>query len=249
MGKEIRFITGSRKRISLPLLKWCPDPIVLVEPQEFEEYKKTHVTLEVYSHPKDNGGFSYLMNEVTRRTLLKGHKYFMFTDDDVTSIRERYFINDKFRKPQDIKKTLATMVSLAELHGLAQLSMSFSGQSWAAKQEMQPNVGAWGVHLTNAQAVQDVGGYDESLICFGDWDISARLIQAGYRTAKTNLISFVHTMKSHPGGAEDVYKQKEEVRRAADRMAAKFPGAATVKYIEAHGLYEPRLNWKKLQLK
>ena len=243
----MKFITGSRQRLSLPLLKWCPDPIVLVEPQELAVYREKHPTLDIYAHPKNNGGFSYLMNEMVRRTLDAGERYFAFTDDDVTALKERQSVIGKFQHVENVQETLDWLKRLTKLHGLAQLAVSFSGQSWAANKEMQMPVGAWGVHITDAEAVKKVGGFDEQLICFGDWDLSARLIQAGYRTARTNLVTFVHKMKSFEGGAADVYKKKEAVKEAAHRVASKFPGAATVKYVEAHGLHEVRFNWKKLR--
>jgi hypothetical protein len=240
------FITGSRKRLSLPLLKWCRSPVVLVEPQELAEYQKAHPTLQIEALPKNDGGFSYLMNQMVRRTLDAGGRYFAFTDDDVTDLKQRQLVPGKFVRLPDPSACLQDLFSIAAQNELAQLAVSFAGQSWGATVPFQHNVGAWGVHITDAQAVRAIGGYDESLPCFGDWDVSARLLQAGYRTSRTNLVTFVHKMKSQPGGAADVYARQDLVRDAAHRVAAKFPGCATVKYVPSHGLHEVRFQWKKL---
>jgi GT2 family glycosyltransferase len=244
----LQFFTGSRKRPSLPLLRWCSDPLVFVEPQELDEYRTKHPTLSFATLPKNDGGFSYLMNQMVRHTLEAGRRYFFFVDDDVTDLKSRATLADKFRRVPDVslQGTLGELLGLATDAGLAQLAISFAGQSWAAKKAIQENVGAWGAHLTDASAVRAVGGYDESLPCFGDWDMSARLILAGHRTARTNLVTFVHKMKSQPGGAADVYARRELVREAAHRVAAKFPGCATVKFVPSHGLDEVRFNWRKL---
>lgn len=244
----MRFITGSRQRTSLPLLKWCPDPIVLVEPQEFTTYHTAHPELTLEALPKDNGGFSYLMNQMVRRTIEAGDRYFAFTDDDVTDLRLRDTLADKFTRVPDTECALASLFQIAQAEDLAQLAISFAGASWGAKKERQDGMGAWGVHITDARAVRAVGGYDESLPCFGDWDMSARLLQAGYRTSRTNLVTFVHKMKSQPGGAADIYARQDLVRQAAERVAAKFPGCATVKFVPAHGLHEVRFNWRKLRV-
>jgi len=244
----MNILTGSRQRLSLPLLRWCPSPIVFVEPQEIKYYLEAHPGIFFHELSKNDGGFSYLMNQMINYTLDRGERYFLFTDDDVTDLRIRKGLTEKFSRVPDSLWT-DRLKDFAEANDLAQLAVSFAGQSWAAKKEIQYGVGAWGVHLTDAKAVRAVGGYDESLPCFGDWDISARLLQAGYLTARTNLVTFVHKMKSHEGGACDVYKKKRLVEEAAHRVAAKFPGCATVKWVESHGLHEVRFNWKKLSSK
>jgi GT2 family glycosyltransferase len=218
-----------------------------VEPQEFDAYSAAHPKMNIEALPKDNGGFSYLMNQMVKRTLDSGERYFAFTDDDVTDLRDRESICGKFRRVANVEERLFQLFDFAESYGLAQLAVSFAGQSWAAREAIKKDVGAWGVHITDAQAIRAIGGYDESLPCFGDWDVSARLIQAGHRTARTNLITFVHKMKSHPGGAEDVYQASERVKEAAFRVSAKFPpGCATVRWVPSHGLHEVRFNWKRL---
>lgn len=82
-----------------------------------------------------------------------------------------------------------------------------------------------------------------------DWDFSARLIEAGYKTGRTNLTSFDHKMKSMTGGAEEIYKKKESVKEAAHIVADRYKHAAKVVYNEDHGLHEVRFNWKKLKPK
>lgn len=242
----MKFITGSRQRLSLPLLRWCPDPLVLVEPQELGAYRAAHPNVQIEPLQKNDGGFSYLMNQMVRRTIEAGDRYFAFTDDDVTDLRWRESLTDKFVRVPVVEIVLASLFAIAQAEDLAQLAVSFAGASWGAKSARQDGLGAWGVHITDARAVRAIGGYDETLPCFGDWDMSARLLQAGYRTSRTNLVTFVHKMKSQPGGAADVYSQQERVREAAERVAAKFPGAASVRWVPAHGLHEVRFNWRKL---
>lgn len=244
--------TGSRRRLSLPLLSWAAHGVsVFVEPQEIQLYRDAHPGVRFLELPKNDGGFSYLMNQMCRRTLSEGGRYFFFTDDDVTALKSRAAITEKFKNinPQDLSQIVWSLERMAVSEDLSQVAVSFAGQSWAASKPSNFCIGAWGVHLTDARAVMDVGGYDESLVCFGDWDLSARLILSGHKTARTNLITFVHKMKSHEGGAEDVYRRKDLVRDSAHRCASKFPeGCARVVYVESHGLHEVRFNWKKLRL-
>lgn len=249
MGDAL-IITGSLSRLSLPLLRWCPKPVVMVEARQADDYRSSHPGIEFVTLPDERRGFGYLMNRIVDEADRRGHRYFVFTDDDVTDLRSRPTVVDKFAPARGplARATLAALVEEADRDGLAQLAVSFSGQSWAAKQATVEPTGAWGVHVTSVDAVRAVGGYDEALPIFNDWELSARLLRAGHRTRRTNLVSFVHKMRSHDGGASALYDRAETIRAAAEDVAARYPEAASVKFIPAHGLHEVRFNWRKLRI-
>lgn len=245
--------TGSRDRVTLPLLRWCPPELltVLVEPHNADEYRATHPGLRLVVLDDDDRGFAYMMNAMVRQASLDGHRWFVFTDDDVTDLRVRKHIGDRFVacREADAAARLAELVDAASALRLAQLAVSFAGASWSAKKPTTEPVGAWGVHVTDGAAVEAVGGYDESLLIFNDWEMSARLLVNGHRCARTNLLSFVHKMKSMGGGAADTYARTAEVAEAARRVAARYPAAARVVRDEAHGLDEVRFRWSALTRK
>lgn len=250
MENEPLVIVGSKGRPHLPVLKWIPSPIVLVEPQEMDLYeaarKERGSSETLVELPENNRGFAYMMNACVTETLARGRKWFLFSDDDVTAVKSRARIEDKFSSlaPEDVPDWIRRLRDEAAHYGLSQYAVSFAGASWGAKKALDKPVGAWGVHLSNAEHIKSVGGYDESLIIFNDWELSARLITYGYWTGRTNLITFIHKMRGMKGGAEGIYEKKDEIRTAAERIVAKYPGAARLK--EAHGLTEVRFNWRKL---
>lgn len=248
MLNDFLILTGSKSRPSLPLLKWIDDPIVFIEPQEEALYRKTHPNLSFFVMQKNDMGFAYLMNQMADFTISRGQRYFVFTDDDVTGIKLRPNMMEKFIsiKNYEVKTALDALVSEAKKDELAQLTLSFSGQSWGVKKAFQDNVGAWGVHITDAWVVKKLGGYDEKLLIFNDWEMSARMIKCRHQTRRTNLLSFVHKMKSMDGGAQKIYEQKLAVRKAAERVQWLYPEACKVIYVPEHDLYEIRFNWKKL---
>ena len=241
-------LTGSLSRVPLPLLRWAPDPVVFVEPQERAQYEEAHPDVRFVSLRKSGGGFGYLLNQMVRYTLDSNEDFFVFTDDDVTDLRVRPNVGTKFSscRGEHARSVLAGSVSLARELQCAQLAVSFAGQSWSAKKPFTDPSGAWGVHVTDARAIREVGGYDESIPCFNDWDMSARLLISGFRCLRTNLVTFVHQMRSHEGGAETVYKDKDRVAEAARRVASRYPQAARIVEVEAHGLSEVRFNWRQL---
>jgi hypothetical protein len=81
---------------------------------------------------------------------------------------------------------------------------------------------------------------------FNDWEMSARLLQAGYRVARTNLVTFEHRMRAMSGGAADIYTVAGSVRAAAEDLVARYPEAARVVWVEGHDLHEVRFRWSRL---
>lgn len=246
---ELPILTGSKSRVSLPLLKWISDPIVFIEPQEEQLYKSKHPNIRFVVMEKNDMGFAYLMNQMCKWVQAQNRTHFIFTDDDVFGLKFRPNMEEKFQTVNDdgARHVLQMAVDQAIREDLSQLAISFSGQSWGAKKPVDQTVGAWGVHVSNAADILSVGGFDESLFIFNDWEISARLIKAGYKNARTNLITFLHKMKSHKGGAEIIYSQPDKVKKAAELLSQRYPGASKVVYVEKHGLHEVRFNWRKLQ--
>lgn len=240
---------GSLSRPSLPLLKWAKDPQILVEPQELELYRSAHPGLTLHVLPESGRGFSYMMNQMVRICLEQGHRYFVFTDDDVFGLKSRVAVSDKFQRvtPETSQAVLAELVAIAEAQGLGQLAVSFSGASWAASKPYVEPTGSWGVYVCDAQAAKAVGGFDETLAVFSDWDMSAKLLSAGYRCVRTNLVTFEHKMKGMSGGAEAIYAKTERIKASAEALEARYGSEiAKVKWVESHNQYEIRFNWKKL---
>lgn len=246
---ELEILCGSLGRPSLPLLKWAPDPIIFVEPQEFDLYTSQHLgRVRIVKHPRSGMGFSGMMNQLVNYTLETGRRYFCFTDDDVYGMKYRATCEDRFARIQgdEVRKRLHEALEKMKQLRAAQMSISFAAVSWSVKVQTQGPVGAWGVYLCDAQAVKTLGGFDETLWIFSDWEMSARLIQAGYPCLRTNLLTFEHKMKGMDGGAADLYKDQKRVHDACEQIRRRYPAACRIDWVEEHGQHEIRFNWRAL---
>lgn len=241
------WLCGSKGRPHLPVKAWAK-PEIIVEPQELELYKAQNPGFSFHVLPESDRGFSYMMNAMIRICLARGYRYFVFTDDDVLGLKARESVADKFTrvKHETAQEAVQKEFEFMKAQGLSQLAISFSGQSWSATKPYVEPSGSWGVYICDAVAAQAVGGFDEKLILFADWDMSARLLQAGCRVARTNLVTFEHKMRGMAGGAEGLYAQKERVKASAERVAAKYGPGARVVFVEKHDQFEVRFNWKAL---
>ena len=228
---------GSRKRVPFPMSKLVSGANVFVEPQEFEEYRKEHGSLQkIVKLEKNNGGFAYMCNQQLAWAKKNKHPYYMFCDDDV------FGFSGRASKMVDLNIFFKEGVSIMKQKGLSQLMMSFQGHNWFYKGELKSRIGAWCVVINCTQDLLNVGGYDESLTIFNDWDVSAKLLLTGRKTACWYEYMFAHKMKSLPGGAADIYKKREVTLKAAKYMQQRY-GEKVVRIVEAHGQLEPRFRW------
>lgn len=249
MGLKWDILCGSLGRPHLPLLKWCPNPKILVEPQELELYQQANPHLQFHVLPESGKGFTYMMNRMLAYANELGLDYFVFTDDDVFGFKSRMSLEDNFKsiKGQDVLDKLSRSVEIMDKYNLAQMAISFSGQSWGAKKQFDEPAGSWGVYISSVKALRAVGGFDERLWLFSDWEMSARLIKAGYRVIRNNLLTFEHKMRGMGGGADWLYKNQAKVQEACQLIQTRYgEDTVRIKWVPKHGQHEIRFNWKNL---
>jgi hypothetical protein len=181
-----------------------------------------------------------MLNSMLEFAQIKQFSEYMFVDDDVLGWKRRD--NSKCT----IEEIYQSAKEQMNEHNYGQVMVSFAGHNWMHKTGVtKENIGAWCMVLNNTYQLSKAGGYDKELKIFNDWDMSARLIKAGFRTACIYAYQFAHKMKSRDGGAAEIYKQNENMEVAADYLIAKYGDKAVRKVVE-HGQTEVRFNWKKL---
>jgi len=232
-----RFLVGSKSRILFPLHRFTTGASLFVEPSEYEDYRRLHGgRFAVQQLSRNDGGFGFLLNSMAAYARTMGYEYYWFLDDDITGFKFR-------NKSSTFATEIQRMESLARSNGYSQLMMSFQGHNWYTKEDIKERIGAWCCVLNKTDDILSVGA-DEELPIFNDWDLSARLIQSGKKTACYYGAMFVHKMKSHEGGAGAIYAKRTVVDMAIEILQRRYGSA--VKTVVAHGQREPRFRWGKL---
>ena len=244
----IPVITGSLSRLELPIAKWCPHDrlYVLVEPHQFGDYVAAHPGVHIGVLQESGRGFGYMLNCAQQIAREWDEEHWMFCDDDVTGLYWRDRVGDKFvrRDPLEALDRIDTRVRALSV-SVAQMAISFAGQSWGATKPWIEPTGAWGCLVNRTDAVHHVGGYSEKLPLFNDWELSARLVASGYQVGRWNLVGFEHTMKSHEGGAADIYRNVSLVNDTAMLLNRRWSAASRL--VEAHGQLEVRFDWRRIK--
>jgi hypothetical protein len=242
----MRVYIGSRNRLKFPAKKIFGNKIVLfIEPQFIEEYKKEHSDLEIVDIKENDKGFGFMLNSMLKYAKEKGEKYFLFSDDDIYGLKKRK-LDGKLEKMQSIDEFLLKGESIIDNLELAQLGVSFQGHNWYYQKPLKINTAVWGMGFMNAEAINKIGGYDENLAIFNDYEITARLLLAGYKNAVWYDYAFEHKMRGMPGGVDFIYKQKDKIDGAVFYLIQKYPNFTKVIKHEGHQINEVRFNWRKI---
>jgi len=231
---------GSKSRLLFPMAKLYYPIHLFIEPQEKEDYTA------LYSHwhkiivmPKNDCGFPYLLNQMLKHAAENRIEYFMFSDDDIRGIVDRR------NQPTDLDKVFREMINIMQAKKYSQFMLSFIGHNWFTKEDIKEKIGAWGIMINRTADLVAVGGYDDKIKIFNDYDMSAKLIRDGYKTACYYKYMFKHKMKGMDGGAAGIYKQPEIMTNAIAYLKNKY-GSDCVREVEKHGQKEIRFNWGKL---
>lgn len=234
------FYIGSKNRLDFPMGRLFAGGTLLVEPQEFKEYRARYSSIyKVVELLQNDRGFGFMLNSILLKAIADDNQYYLFCDDDLLGFSWR----DKH--PFRMLEMFNRGVQIMEQHGLSQLMISFAGHNWFSKTDLKFKIGAWGCFIAKADDLMAVGGYDVDLPIFNDWDISAKLILAEKKTACWYEPMFNHKMKSRAGGAQKLYEQKGTTEKAIAILKQRY-GDKVIKEVQAHGQTEARFNWAKL---
>lgn len=231
---------GSKSRPNFPTAKVLQGGTVLVEPQDASLYKMLHgETARIITLPENDKGVTYMFQHLLEQVHRDGHKYFLYADDDIFGFK------NKDKTPFDMDTCFKEGVAICEEKGYSQLMISFQGHNWFSKEILKEKIGAWACFIGKTEDFLAVGGYELSLPLFADWEMSAKLITKGYKTACWYQPMFAHKMRGLKGGAEILYKDSSNVQRSIEIIKQKY-GEEVVREVEAHGQKEIRFNYKLL---
>lgn len=247
---------GSKGRPNFPLSKLLIGAYLIVEKEEYQIYKNIYGNFYNFLIlPESNKGPAYMLNFMLKSAKELGFEYYMYCDDDLLGFMEAHETLNIRNGQVSIDKVFAEGVDLMKENNYSQLGMGFIGHNFYRKdkitgmktfekKEIIELTGPWAMFIARAQDLIDVGGYDEPLGIFIDYEISARLLKNGYKTATWYKYMFDHKMKSLSGGSSDVYGKIEKLNIARN-MLLKSYGSEIIKLVDSHNQPEVRFNFRK----
>jgi hypothetical protein len=237
----IKIVSPSKNRLDYTIDKVFPLVDIICEPQDAEKYRERVGENALIVMPENDKGFGYVMDFLVRHYHLAGQKYILFADDDIYGLKQRN------GKPVDLNRFLFEAEEIMRKENYAQLMVSFAGHNWYVKdQKFKEKVGAWGMVFLDVEKITEIGGYDTRLKIFNDWDLSAKLIVRGFKTACWYDYMFLHKMKSKDGGAMGYYKDSDFMKVQCGYMLKRYGDKVKVIFHKKHNQFEVRFKWNKL---
>ena len=243
----MKVLIGSRERLDFSAKRIFGKRIVLfVEPQFYEEYKEKHPDLEIVDIKENNKGIGYLYNQFVDYTLKNGEKYYLCCDDDIYGLKKRTTGKLENVKEEDIDRFLKEGESIIRTMELAKLGASFQAYNWTYSGILKFNVPVWALVFIDAEAIKKCGGYDEDIKVLNDYEMQARVLSEGYRTASWYEFAFAHKMRTGKGGAEYLYDNNSVVDYACTKIFQRYKDFCKIIVKDNHRMNEVRINFKKL---
>ena len=231
--------TGSKNRVDgMTALKVFKDPVIAVEPQDFKEYREKHPDKNIIRIADNDKGFGYMLNALVDYTLNVGQKYLLFFDDDIQNVTR------KDKKPFICEDFIKEGEKLMKEKGLAQLGVSFSGHNWYEEADLTERNACWGLVFLDAEVIKRIGGYDEKLVLFNDYEITARLLLKQKRVMSWYKYMFHHKMRGAKGGANTFYDQEDLVKKQILYLKGRYGDYVRVIWHSKHKMWEIRFNWR-----
>lgn len=230
----------SKGRLNYTIGKVFPQHTLFVEPQDLAAYREKFPNQEIVDIGRNDMGFGYVCQKIVEYVLSKGQRYFLFTDDDIWGVVR------KDKQPFNVDRFLFEAEQLLRETNYAQIGVCFQGHGHFYPKKLTENKGIWGLGIYDAEKIMRVGGYDQILMAFNDYEITARLLMNGYKVAIWSDYLFQHKMKSQNGGLMGFYKNPELMKRQAYRVKKRYGDVCKVIYHEEHGFFEIRFRWSKL---
>lgn len=247
-SEKLPIYIGSKNRIGLPISRLLSGATLFVEPQEYEAYKKAWGDkFEIVQLKENDRGFGYMLQAQLEHARENHVPAYCFMDDDVDAFTARKTIDQP-----TIQNFLEGAIHALEERGLSQVQMSFAPHNWYVKDSVEPwknYTPSWCVFVNKTEDLLKVGGFRTDLPLFNDYEMSARLVKNGFKTATWYEYLYSHTMNkvNLGGGLHDLYKNRLDKIEAAANLIVEEYGAENVRrVVGGTGLPEIRFRYKKL---
>jgi hypothetical protein len=216
------------------------DPIIVVEPQEFETYSKNLQGVEIIQLDKNNMGIVYARNWIKEYNKNIGYEYHWQLDDDFKSFK--YKVNSKKSKISSYHvfsflEELTIMFPNIGLSGFIHDAFAF-----ARKTKFELNKQICSVIL-----VKNDSSAKWELNIIDDTDYSLQLLYSGMCTLNINCISYetIPTMKLKGGNTE--FNSNNGLKNRQIKLQEKYP--SFFKIIEKDGASKiaPSKIWRQFK--
>lgn len=215
-------------------------PVIVVEPQDEEKYRKVGWS-NLLVLPKNDGGIAFVRNWILNYAQEKKISHYWMLDDDITAFI--VYEGSKGRRVEAEKALETAEKILLQIPKLAQGALEYNQFAWSTKNEASA-IGYCDVAvLMCADRIGKIR-YRSDMDLKEDRDFTLQLLAAGHYTGRASKIAFAAPKNgSNKGGLSDVYAQAGREATASERMIKAWPGICSHN-LKPDGRPDVKINWK-----
>lgn len=185
------------------------DFYIVVEPEEFKEYREKFGHYRVLSLTRNNQGIAYVRNQIKENSISQGNEYHWQIDDNIKSFRKRIDNKNIKVNPFDMFIEIENFVS--QYNNIGGAGLMHTAFAFAAKKDISINKQIYSCVLLNNSV--DIS-YRKDVV--EDTDYSLQMLSKGYSTVLFNrlLIDKATTLSMSGGNTEIEYGNDGRMKRS-----------------------------------
>lgn len=240
------FVPSKGRCLTAKTIKAATDQAVklhiVVEPQEYEQYKRHWFDQDVICLPENNRGITYVRNFIKQYAETNSHQRYWQLDDDIQQLYTR--------SGTKMNKSGFEVLALAEQHFLqsecALGGLEYQQFAWSATKPMVENsfcdVCVW-VDNTRTYGLR----YRQYVEGKEDRDFAMQVIRKGQKTGRTTLYGFAAPANgSNAGGLKEIFYDAGKENQCVDRMVELWGNAICAPVLKANGRRDVKIQWGEI---
>jgi hypothetical protein len=217
---------------------------LIVEPQEYEDYKKNYPDFNIVKLPYNNKGLSYARNFIKINTELKNISDYWLLDDDIS-----YFYKREGTKliREDFKVCLNNSKEFFKKNSIAVGALEYRQYAWAANKRLILNSFCDSAVFIDNQSTKGLR-YNEDLKLKIDRDFCIKTIKSGNKTGRDTFYAFsVPPNGSNSGGLKEIAYDIIDLEKNMCLKMVEIWGSNICEYIiKPDGRNDLKIHWDKI---
>jgi hypothetical protein len=217
---------------------------IVVEPQEYDQYKNKYQDFNIIQLPENNKGLSYARNYIKKQTEQNNIQDYWLLDDDISYFYERE--GTKLNRI-DFKTCLNNSKQFFKQNNIAVGALEYRQYAWSSTKRLIENSFCDSAVFIDNNLTKGLR-YNEDLKLKIDRDFCIKTIKAGNKTGRDTFYAFsVPPNGSNKGGLKEMAYDVEGLERNMCLKMVEIWGSDICQHIiKEDGRNDLKIHWNNI---
>lgn len=213
--------------------------VIVVEPDELQQYKEQNPNCNFLILPQNNFGLSNVRNYILNYAKSKGEDFFWMIDDDVTS----FYTRQGTKLFKNVEQAFTISEALLN-NKVGQIAMEYRQFAWSANKDFIENSYADVCVCINTNVH---ARYRNEVLLKEDRDFTMQIIKSGMLVLRSTIACFSAPKNgSNKGGLFEYYASKQKEIESVEKMIEIWGENICAKQIKNDGRVDCKIHWSKI---